>query len=63
MTGGGSRNRAMVCKLGTDRTAERTPKDIFTTSETRDERKMSKSRSGGMSFLRLNTQKIQNDIV
>ena len=41
----------MGCKLGTDRTAERTPKDIFTTSETRDERNMS------------NTQKIQNDIV
>lgn len=51
MTGGGSRNGEMGGKLGSDRTAERTPKDTFTTSETRDDRKMS------------NTQKIQNNIV
>jgi hypothetical protein len=38
-------------KLGTERSVERTPKDTFTTSDSRDERN------------RNNTQKIQNDIV
>jgi hypothetical protein len=45
------RNGAMGRKLGTERSVERTLKDTFTTSDSRDERN------------RNNTQKIQNDIV